>query len=340
MMRRAAAAAGLSAALLGVLLLAGCGGGGSSASDVPPGVVAVVDGTNITASDLETTLHIAKLAMKTSYPVPGTTEWIALRERALQALAHDLELRAWARNLGVSVKASDVDKAVQQTLTSAFPGKTAGSADQEKVDAEFRSTGMTRALLRHRVETKLLAQAAANKVGGSPKVTDAQVQAQYDKDKKSVYAQPERRKVRHILVKTKTLADELYAQLSSSDAQFAELAKKYSTDGTKSKGGDLGVVNRTGLVKPFADVAFTLDEGVVSKPTKTQFGWHLIEPQGPVLPASTRPLDDALKTQIRSQLVEQQRQKTIARQFDTAVLELGQDIQFAPGYAPAVAAAQ
>jgi hypothetical protein len=340
MMRRAAAAAGLSAGLLGVVLLAGCGGSSSSASKVPPGVVAVVDGTNITVSDLETTLHIAKLSMKTSYPVPGTTEWVALRTRALEALAHDAELRAWARNLGVSVKASDVDAAMKQTLASAFPGSATGSVDQSKVDAEFKSTGMTRALLRHRVETKLLAQAAAAKVGGSPKVTDAQVQAQYDKDKKSVYAQPERRKVRHILVKTKALADEIYAQLSSSDAQFAELAKKYSTDSTKSKGGDLGVVNRTGLVKPFADVAFTLEQGVVSEPTKTEYGWHLIEAQGPVLPASTRPLDKTLKAQIRSQLVEKQRQKTIARRFESAQLELSRDVQFAPGYAPAVAAAQ
>ena len=261
MMRRAAAAAGLCAGLLGVLLLAGCGGGGSSASEVPPGAVAVVDGSKITVSDLETTLRIAKLSLKTSYPVPGTSEWISLRERALEALAHDLELRAWARNLGVSVKAAAVDKAVKQTLASAFPGKTAGSVDQAKVDAEFRTTGMTRALLRHRIETKLMAQAAAAKVGGSPKVTDAQVEAQYEKDKKTVYAQPERRKVRHILVKTKALADEIYAQLESSDTEFAALARKYTTDNTKAKGGDLGVVNRNGLVKPFADVAFTLDDG-------------------------------------------------------------------------------
>jgi foldase protein PrsA len=340
MMRRAAAAAGISAGLLGILALAGCGGGGSSASNVPPGAVAVVDGSSITVSDLETTLRIAKLSMKTSYPVPGTSEWVSLRERALDALAHDLELRAWARNLGVTVKPAAVAAAVKQTLSSAFPGKTAGSVDEAKADAEFRTTGMTRALLRHRIETKLLAQAAADKVGGSPKVTDAQVEAQYEKDKKTVYALPERRKVRHILVKTKALADELYAQLDGSDAMFAALARKYTTDGTKSKGGDLGVVNRPDLVKAFADVAFTLDTGVVSKPTKTEFGWHLIEAIGPVLPASTRPLDEPLKTQIRSQLVQKERQKAIANAFDRALPELSGEIEFAPGYAPAIAASQ
>jgi hypothetical protein len=343
-MRRAAArprrALALGLGLLGVLALAGCGGSSSSASQVPPGVAVVVDGTNITVSDLEATMHIAKLSMKTSYPTPGTEEWIALRTRALEALAHDAELRAWARNLGVTVKQSAVDAAVKQTLVSAFPGSTAGSIDQAKVDAEFKSSGMTRTLLRQRIETKLLAQAAATKVGGSPTVTDAQVKAQYEKDKATVYAQPERRKVRHILVKTKALADQIYAQLSSSDASFAELAKRYSTDGSKTSGGDLGVVSRTGLVKPFADVAFTLKEGVVSPPTQTQFGWHLIEAIGPVLPKGTRPLDTALKAQIRSQLVEKRRQKQIAQQFGAAEIELSKDIQFAPGYAPAIATSQ
>jgi parvulin-like peptidyl-prolyl isomerase len=336
MMKRAACVG-----LLGAVVVAGCGGSsGSSGSQVPPGVVAVVAGNNITVSQLETTLNIAKLSLKTSYPTPGTDQWISLRTRAIEALAHDAELRAWARDLGVTVKASAVDAAVKQALVSAFPGQTSGSIDQAKVDSEFKSTGMTRELLRHRIETKLLAAAAAAKVGGSPKVTDAQVTAQYAKDKATLYALGERRKVRHILVKTKALADQIYSQLSSSDAGFAALAKKYSTDSTKSNGGDLGIVTRTGLVKPFADVAFTIDQGVVSQPTKTQFGWHLIEAEGPVLPKGTRPLDAALKTQIRTQLVEKARQKHVAQQFDRAVIEFSKDITFAPGYAPAIAASQ
>jgi foldase protein PrsA len=333
-MRRSAAGLALGVGLLGAVLLAGCGGSSGSGSSVPTGDVAVVDGQNITVADLQTTMNIARLTLKTSYPEPGTTDWVSLRERALEALAHDAELRAWAHNLGVSVKQSAVDAAVKATLVTAFPGKTKGSIDQAKVDAEFKTSGMTRALLRSRTETKLLAQAAATKVQASPNVTDKQIQAQYDKDKKSLYTQPERRKLRHILVKTKALADQLYAQLESSDASFAELAKKYSTDGSKSAGGELGVVNRANLVKPFADVAFTIDQGVVSKPVKSQFGWHLIEAEGPVLKPSIRPLDVTLKVQIRSQLAELQRQKSIAEKFSAAVLDLSSDIQFAPGYAP------
>jgi parvulin-like peptidyl-prolyl isomerase len=340
MMRRALA--GLVCVLAAAVILAGCGGSsGSSKSPVPNDSVMVVGGQDVTVSQLQTTMNIARLSMGASYPEPGTEEWISLRSRALEALAHDAELRAWARDLGVTVPASAVDAAVKQTLASAFPGKTTGSIDQAKLAAEFKKTGMTRALLRHRIETKLVAAAAVKKVGGSPSVTDKQVQAQYDKDKASTYALPERRKVRHILVKTKALADQLYAQLSSSDASFAELAKQYSTDPSgKSAGGDLGVVNRTSLVKPFADVAFSEPVGQVSKPVKSTFGWHLIEAEGPVLPKGTRPLDKALKAQIRSQLVEKARQKHIASVFNLAVNKIAEKIKFAPGYSPALATTQ
>jgi len=68
MMRRAACVG-----LLGVVVLAGCGGS-SSGSSLPAGVVAVVDGNDITLSQLQTTMNIAKLSMKTSYPVVGTDE--------------------------------------------------------------------------------------------------------------------------------------------------------------------------------------------------------------------------------------------------------------------------
>jgi hypothetical protein len=337
MMRRVTA--GVVCVLAAAVVLAGCGGSSaSSKSPVPNDSVMVVDGLDVTVSQLQTTMNIARISLATSYPEPGTEDWISLRSRALEALAHDAELRAWARNLGVTVPASAVDAAVKQTLVSTFPGKTAGTIDQAKVTAEFKKTGMTRDLLRHRTETKLLSAAAVKKVGGSPTVTDKQIQAQYDKDKATTYALPERRKVRHILVKTKALADQIYAQLSSSDADFAALAKQYSTDSTgKTSGGDLGVVNRTSLVKSFADVAFTEPQGVVSEPTKSTFGWHLIEAEGPVLPKGTRPLDAALKAQIRSQLVDKARQKHIASVFNLAVDKLAQNIKFAPGYSPALA---
>lgn len=89
---------------------------------------------------------------------------------------------------------------------------------------------------------------------------------------------------RHILLKAKdhalaiTLAKELQA---NHGANFAALAKKYSTDtGSAKLGGDLGFFSRGQMVPQFDKVAFSLKIGQVSDPVKSQYGWHIIQVLG------------------------------------------------------------
>jgi len=60
---------------------------------------------------------------------------------------------------------------------------------------------------------------------------------------------------------------------------FAELAKEYGQDGTKDKEGLLGdfPYQNQQLAPDFMNEAFKLEEGEVSEPVKTTFGWHLIK---------------------------------------------------------------
>ncbi len=80
----------------------------------------------------------------------------------------------------------------------------------------------------------------------------------------------------HILVETEELASELKAQLDSG-ADFAALAAEHGTDGTASKGGDLGWFVQSAMVPEFADAVFAMEPGTISGPVKTAFGWHLIK---------------------------------------------------------------
>ncbi len=79
----------------------------------------------------------------------------------------------------------------------------------------------------------------------------------------------------HILVKEEAKALELKKQLDEG-ADFAALAAEHGTDGTKTRGGDLGYFVKEQMVPEFADAAFALEKGAVSDPVKSPFGWHLI----------------------------------------------------------------
>jgi len=76
-------------------------------------------------------------------------------------------------------------------------------------------------------------------------------------------------------VADKALADDLLAQIEAG-ADFAELAAEHGTDGTRTRGGDLGWFTQDRMVAPFAEAAFAAEEGVTTAPVETQFGWHLI----------------------------------------------------------------
>ncbi|MEP6990281.1 MAG: peptidylprolyl isomerase [bacterium] len=61
------------------------------------------------------------------------------------------------------------------------------------------------------------------------------------------------------------------------DANFPEMAKKYSGDNTKEKGGDLGVFPVGMMVKPFGDALAKLKPGQISPLVQSQFGYHIIQ---------------------------------------------------------------
>lgn len=75
----------------------------------------------------------------------------------------------------------------------------------------------------------------------------------------------------------KKIADDLAAQLAKG-ADFAKLATDKSDDpGSGKKGGDLGEVSRHQMVKPFEKMVFALAKDEISKPFRTQFGWHIAQ---------------------------------------------------------------
>ena len=93
-------------------------------------------------------------------------------------------------------------------------------------------------------------------------------------------------RVRHILIRPTELVSqdqarrrlaELRDRIVNKAATFEDLARQNSADGSKDKGGDLGVIYPGDTVPEFERAMDELKPGEISQPVQTQFGWHLIE---------------------------------------------------------------
>ena len=173
------------------------------------------------------------------------------------------------------------------------------------------------------------------KVAATINVTDDQLRAAYSSSLDN-FRMPERVHARHILLKTEgksdaekkalmAKAEDLLKQLKNG-ADFAELAKKNSQDGTAEQGGDLGWFVRNQMVPEFDSVAFSLKPKELSGVVTTQFGYHIIQ----VIekdPAKIKPFEevkDDLAKEVRAQSVTDKMQ-TLGDQMHADLVKTPQD---------------
>ena len=135
------------------------------------------------------------------------------------------------------------------------------------------------------------------------KVTDAELQAEYDKFVATNGGKEY--KARHILVEKEADAKALIVALKKG-GKFEDLAKKQSKDaGSGANGGDLDWANPSSYVAEFTEAMLKLNKGQLSEtPVKTQFGYHVIRVDD-IRTAALPPFAE-LKPQIAQQ-IEQQR---------------------------------
>ena len=323
----------LSLSVVLVALLAACGGGGNS-GPVSADSVARVGSTNITKASLNSVISYAIAITKSQGqkpPAVGTAAYTTLRSQAVAFLVNTEEYRQEGQKLGVSVTQQDVNKQVSLIQKSRFGGS------KKKFEDTLKKDGITLAELeQYNIQPNLLTQKIQAKVTSSAKVSNAEALKYYNKNKSS-FSTPAQttRSVRHLLVSSKSQAEQLETKLANG-ASFAVLAKKYSKDtGSAQDGGKLTAVKGQ-LLKPFQDVAFSLKTGKVSQPVHTQVGWHIIQALGPVknTPAHVQSFAD-VKSQIQTNLV-QQKQSTAWQNWLTQLAkDFDGKVKYQTGYAPA-----
>jgi len=146
---------------------------------------------------------------------------------------------------------------------------------------------------------------------------------QYYADNSGRFLQDEQRHARHILI---TFGDdekaaEEQARAITARAQagepFEDLARQYSKDsGTAENGGDLGVVLHSAMPGALGDAIFSLDEGEIYGPVRTDFGFHVVR-LDEIIPGGPLPLD-----MVRGELLQELKEQSVEERFQGLTRQL------------------
>ena len=300
----------------------------AASDDVPTDAVAVVDGQEIAKSDYEALIEQARTSYKNQkrdFPKAGSQEFQTLKNQVVQFLVQREQFEQEADELDVEITEKQVDARFAQIQKQYFGG------DKKKYEKQLKDQGLTDEQVRKDIRSQIVSEKIFEEVTRTVKVTDKEIDEYYAKNK-AQYGQPESREVRHILVKTKAKADDVYAQLKGG-ADFAALAKKLSEDtGSKDNGGKL-TITKGQTVAPFDKKAFALKMNEISTPVKTEFGFHVIEALGDVKPAKVTPLKD-VKASIRSSSSQTKKNETMTEWVDELKQDYEDKVTYAIGFTP------
>ncbi len=153
--------------------------------------------------------------------------------------------------------------------------------------------------IRNQIEISILYDKLLEKVITDVSVTDEEVQTYYTENE-AMFKDPGGIQIYHILVDSEELARDILTRLKQGE-DFAQLAAQYSTDpGSKTDGGDVGLVNEsTSFVPEFKQAALALKPGQLHPdPVKSEYGYHIIK-AGDKVAASQLSLKDVKQDLLR-----------------------------------------
>lgn len=161
---------------------------------------------------------------------------------------------------------------------------------------------------------QMLTQTVMSELFESVSVEPSEVRTFYDENPDK-FVLEETVSARHILVDTEEEADDIRKRIESGDISFEDAASEYSKCHSKERGGSLGYFKHGMMVKEFDETAFSQPVGEMSRPVKTQFGWHLIITDDKTEPGILE--FDEVSDKLEKQLKEKKQQEAYEEMYDS-----------------------
>ncbi|MDQ3768765.1 MAG: peptidyl-prolyl cis-trans isomerase, partial [Actinomycetota bacterium] len=232
-------------------------------------------------------------------------EYDQLRDEVLQFLITASWIEGEAERQDASV--------TEEEVNARFAEERDASFENEEDYREFlEQYGYSEEDLRTRVRLSLLQQKLIDKIteGTKPEqISDDEVRKYYQENKQQ-FATPEARDLRLVLTEEEAEAEEAREALESGES-WSDVAEEYSKDEqTAAEGGALtGATRQGGLEPALAEAVFSAEQGELTGPVETQFGYYVFQAQR-IVPAEQQSVEEAAD-QIRQLLSSQRQQKAL-----------------------------
>jgi peptidyl-prolyl cis-trans isomerase C len=271
-----------------------------------PAVLARVNGEDVSKAELDRLVR--NMELSAGQPIPAERRDEILRGALDQLITYTV-LRQEIRTRNISVPEPEVEANLQE-MQKQFP-------DPKEFQKALADRGMTMDRLRADARVDMaINKLMEDQVALQPEATDTQVREFYDKNPDK-FKQEEAVRASHILIRVAPDADEPtkqkararaadLAKQAKAGADFADLARKNSDDGSAQMGGDLNFLSPGQTVAAFDKAIFSMQPGQISDVVETEFGFHVIK----VIEkrdASTVPFEQ-VSPRIRAYLTEEAKQ--------------------------------
>ncbi len=199
------------------------------------------------------------------------------KQKVAQQMIEDRLLYGEAKKQNIEIDEKEIDAKVQDIIKSMGSKETFNRAIMEQQ--------LTVKDLKERYKQQFMIRKVIDrKVGPGVMVTPVEIEAYYNKNL-GQYQQPERVKLKNILISIKKFPDPAKALNLAKDlskrlgegCDFDGLAKMYSDGPGASDGGLMGYVKRGDLLPEIESVIFRLKQGGVTGVVQTSLGYHIFK---------------------------------------------------------------
>ena len=233
--------------------------------------LATVNGQEITENELNQRIDFLFFSMGYPQEYKSMIDMNAF----LENMADETLLLQEARKNNVPLEKREIEEAIEELLFMMNTNKQ--ELESELIEAGFSMNYLQEYYAKQILIGKLLNEKVLNEIS----VEEKEINDFYQNNLEIYEAREGEIRARHILVNEEEKIKEIYEELMSTSIamrkeRFIELAKEKSTCPSGMQGGDLGFFGKGMMVPEFEEEAFKLSVNEISKPVKTQFGWHII----------------------------------------------------------------